>query len=93
MFCLACMSVYHRYAVPRRSKEGVGFPEMELEIVASCHVSVRNRSRVLSEEQPVIFIVRHLSSLDRHFFVIHCLHKLNSEFQFESLHVLNSIHP
>lgn len=93
MFCLACMSVYHRYAVPRRSKRVLDFLKWELEIVASCHMSVRNRSRVLSKEQPVIFIVRHLSSLDRHFFVIHCLHKLNSEFQFESSHVLNSILP
>lgn len=74
-------------------KRVLDFLKWELEIVASCHMSVRNRSRVLSKEQPVIFIVRHLSSLDRHFFVIHCLHKLNSEFQFESSHVLNSILP
>lgn len=23
----ACVSVYHRHTVPRRSKEGIGFPE------------------------------------------------------------------
>lgn len=42
-----CVSVHCGCLVPQRLGKGVGSPEVELHIVLSCHVGVKNQAQVL----------------------------------------------